>query len=344
MEVSDLAGLAEPLKKLVEVVAQGVGGFSKSYLIRKNADAKAYEIKQLAEANKYKMGREAEAILEARRLLGNVEYVKGKLILTAESEQSVLPLPERIEDRKQYQEAKEQQNIEEITCIAAEELANEERVSGEAVNDDWIARFFDAARLINDEQMQVLWGKILAGEIKQPHSYSLRTLELLKNLTKDEAEIFVKVAKLAIREENSFFVVSHNRGRYLQENYNISFEDWLLLDELGLVNFQDLVTSFDDRAENTNLVYSFGDIVIIIENPNPHTEIPIKAFTTTGSELARLVTKEANEVYLHELVDILNQFGSPVKHCKIIEISTNGTVIYSDLQEFDFSSNDDTKQ
>ena len=49
MDIKDLAGLAEPMKKFVEVVAQGVGGFSKSYLIRKNADAKAYEIKQLAD-------------------------------------------------------------------------------------------------------------------------------------------------------------------------------------------------------------------------------------------------------------------------------------------------------
>ena len=52
MEIKDLAGLSEPLKKFIEVVSQGVGALSKPYLIRKTADAKAYEIKVISQAIK----------------------------------------------------------------------------------------------------------------------------------------------------------------------------------------------------------------------------------------------------------------------------------------------------
>ncbi len=45
-EIKDVAGLSEPLKRLIEVIAEGVGGVSRSLLTRKNADAKAYGRKQ----------------------------------------------------------------------------------------------------------------------------------------------------------------------------------------------------------------------------------------------------------------------------------------------------------
>jgi len=48
VELKDLAGLSEPLKRLIEVVAEGIGGVSRPMLTRKNADAKAYEIKRIA--------------------------------------------------------------------------------------------------------------------------------------------------------------------------------------------------------------------------------------------------------------------------------------------------------
>ena len=41
MEIKDLAGISEPLKRLVEVIAEGVGAVTYPYLVRNNADAKA---------------------------------------------------------------------------------------------------------------------------------------------------------------------------------------------------------------------------------------------------------------------------------------------------------------
>ena len=345
MDIKDLAGLSKPLEKFVDVVAKGVGGFSKSYLIRKNADAKAYEIRQLADANKYKMQQQAESLYEAQKLLGNIEIVKGKLVLSSPAEQNVLSLPKRIDDRKLYQEAKEQQNVEEITGIAAEELAHEETVSSESVEDDWIARFFDAAQLISDEQMQVLWGKILAGEIKQPHSYSLRTLELLRNISKIEAELFTKVAKIAIQSNAGAFVINPENGKYLEDNFDITFGHWLRLSELGLISPQDLSRTHKKLDISATVVYLCGDMIVVVEKPadDPEYRFPIKLFTSIGTELVSLVNKEMPETYIHKFASMVKQNNAKVTYGKIIGIAPDGLITHTDLQEFDFGSSDSAK-
>ncbi|MRG98609.1 DUF2806 domain-containing protein [Polyangium spumosum] len=69
-------------------------------------------------------------------------------------------------------------------------LPAHEEVSEQGPDPDWAARFFDCAQDVSNEDMQKLWGKLLAGEIAQPGKYSLRTLDVLRNLTSTEAQLF----------------------------------------------------------------------------------------------------------------------------------------------------------
>lgn len=46
MEIKDLAGLSQPLTKLVEVISIGIGKLYEPAHIKRMANAKAYEIKQ----------------------------------------------------------------------------------------------------------------------------------------------------------------------------------------------------------------------------------------------------------------------------------------------------------
>lgn len=50
MEIKDLAGLSQPLTKLVEVVAQGLGTVYEPIHIKRMAKARAMEIKTIASA------------------------------------------------------------------------------------------------------------------------------------------------------------------------------------------------------------------------------------------------------------------------------------------------------
>ncbi|MBK3519820.1 DUF2806 domain-containing protein [Carboxylicivirga marina] len=190
MEIKDLTGLSKPLQKLIKVVSQGVGALSSPYLIRKTADARAYEIKVLS-----------EAIKDNQQDLKKIGFTEDKLSLLSldgNALQKEVPIEERAKNRLEYKEQKRQNNIENITQKAASNLEAETTVSDEPVNEDWTTRFFDYAEEISNDEMQELWGKILAGEIKQPKSYSLRTLDIIRNLSEDEAKVFMKFASFAL--------------------------------------------------------------------------------------------------------------------------------------------------
>ncbi|MDZ7795557.1 MAG: DUF2806 domain-containing protein [Candidatus Marinimicrobia bacterium] len=78
-------------------------------------------------------------------------------------------------------------------------------------------------------------GKLLAGEIKQPKSFSLRTLECLKTLSKDEALIFNKFSEYALKTYNDCFIFNPDNGKFL-EQFGITFSDILLMQEAGHSN------------------------------------------------------------------------------------------------------------
>jgi len=89
------------------------------------------------------------------------------------------------------EEAKKQLNIEEITRRALPLL--EEKASPQSVEDDWIANFFDKCRIVSDEDMQQLWSRVLAGESNKPGAFSRRTVSLLADLDKQDAELFTRL-------------------------------------------------------------------------------------------------------------------------------------------------------
>ena len=143
--------------------------------------------------------------------------------------------------RMTYQEFYKTNNFLEIAARADEALHEED---GEAVNPvamdfDWFFRFFEAAGGISNEDMRELWAKVLAGEISQQGSFSLRTVEVLRNMTAREAQVFQRASHLVLSETDGsqFLFCDDSIGDYdLNERHGISTSDLFLLEECGLVN------------------------------------------------------------------------------------------------------------
>ena len=71
-----------------------------------------------------------------------------------------------------------------------------------------MTRFINSVEDISSENMQKLWGKILAGEILEPSTFSYKTLECMRNLSKKDAELFERLCKTVI--EDSFIISDLN--------------------------------------------------------------------------------------------------------------------------------------
>ena len=86
----------------------------------------------------------------------------------------------------------------------------------ESMEDDWIANFFDKCRIVSDSDMQTLWGRVLAGEANAPGTYSKRTVNLLSDFDKSDAELFTKLCGLGWLSWKFYAVDIRFRGGNLQ--------------------------------------------------------------------------------------------------------------------------------
>jgi hypothetical protein len=260
MKINDVFGLGKvlPLDKLLSVVSSVVGRVSKPYFDKKDVDTKAYEIRKIAEAKADEVKIIANAMQENALPRQSIKYENGEIQIASianDRDGGSQSLEERTNSRILFQEEKRQLNIENVVSFAADELKNEPPVTNEAIDEDWKTRFFNLVQDVSNEDMQSLWGRILAGQIKRPKSYSLRTLELLKSLTKEEAELFEKFAQLKIVSDNISFIYNHD-DNYLENNFGLSFTNRLLVCELGLIASENNL-EFSIGTNNNNKVPTF---------------------------------------------------------------------------------------
>ncbi|MCW8828670.1 MAG: DUF2806 domain-containing protein [Gammaproteobacteria bacterium] len=297
MEIKDLAGLSQPLTKLIEVVSSGVGAVSQPYIIAKNAEAKAKEIRAISNA--------LHEVADKHQL--PVTYNNGQVEVWQKPEDKTLVLDssssgERAALRVDYQERKRQSNIESVTSAAAIELANSDDVPNEELDEDWITRFFNSAQDVSSEQMQEIWGRILAGEIKRPGQYSLKTLDFLKNLTKKDATQIEKVCKLALRYHHMSLIGIKDK-KWLEEQRSIVPGDHFALGELGVLYPTDLRIRLFRTPDIEEDYLLHGSFILSLKRGEIKSEVslPMWKFTVIGTELLSLLPPSDDIEYLRQI-------------------------------------------
>ena len=154
-----IRALVSPAEKLIEAVSGAIGKAYEPRHVRRMADAQAYQVKMIADA----VRNNSDVPIEYNSV--------GVSIDTRNFEEIV----KRASSRLAYQEITKQQNIEAVVDNAYQELQGTDSVSSTPVDPDWIFRFFNAVENISNEDLQKIWGRILAGGIQSPSRYSYRT-------------------------------------------------------------------------------------------------------------------------------------------------------------------------
>ncbi len=153
---------------------------------------------------------------------------------------------------------------------------------------DWFVRFYEAAGNISDEKMQVFWSKLLAGEIVNPKKYSLKTIDVLKNLRQSDAELFAKVCSHSTFHNKVFFLP--NYGNYLKE-CKVDYSEILSLSELGLINAAGAIKYTLRLPQRSGVLFPGKDSGLFIENGKNTTFdliFNVYPFTEVGVQLAQL--------------------------------------------------------
>lgn len=307
MEIGDLAGLSKPLAKLLETIG---GGFSKLYIPifkRKMADANAYEIKLISNTLK-----DIDNAI--------VEYNNGNIFISNKE------LLERTSNRVLNQEIYRQENIESIIEKSYKELENETEASDEPVDKDWLTRFFNISQDISDENIQELWAKILAGEVKQPNSFSFRTLETLKNVSYSEAQLFSELSQFLFYNKPNDYILFSNTE--LLNKYKFPFSNIMVLQDAGLISSNTMIQLSFNR-ESFNIMNN--NLIAFIDNEKSNFQLPIMSITTVGIQILSLIEDKCNNNDF--FIDSMNYLRNKHKYLNIKAYKVNNKSI-AESQEY----------
>ena len=225
----------------------------------------------------------ATGILFEPRQIRRIAKAKADAALTeAESEIQITDLHKRAVRRWIEEEAQYQNNMEQITSKAIPQL-NEDG-NPDSMEDDWITNFFDKARIVSDNEMQMLWSCVLAGEANRPGTYSKRTVNFLSDLDKSEAELFSKLCGFAW---NIGPLIFDEEGE-IYNREGVDFSTLTHLDSIGLIQF-DYISGFKRIRLPKRFTWSYYGRPLVLEmskETDNELDVGRVLLTKTGKEFA----------------------------------------------------------
>lgn len=136
-------------------------------------------------------------------------------------------------------------------------------ISDEPIQKTFFNRWRKEVELVDDEKLREIWAQILASEVSTPKSISLRTLDVLRNLSEREACVFQNVIKGEI--DGCIPIDSDGHTQYG------TYSDALMLQDVGLLFAQDSRHTFlgsyaiDDKHNGTFVPLSSVGIVACMQ-------------------------------------------------------------------------------
>jgi hypothetical protein len=211
------------------------------------------------------------------------------------------------------------------TIVIAEQMLGQEtqEPSSQNIEDDWLSTWRDHVAKVSSEQLQNLWASVLAGEVKTPGTYSIRTLDFLRTLSKAEAEQISRIAEYNIQGGIVREVEPFSKFEIF------TFGDLLQLQELGIITGVDAVGLSNRYPSLDNdkflQVLVCHKKLLIIEREGEHMlELPIFKITKLGAELLNLGSFSANIDYLTAVGKKIISMGYSVKLADVIRFNDNG--------------------
>ena len=169
-------------------------------------------------------------------------------------------------------------------------------------NFDWFIRFFEAAGNISNEEMKTLWASVLAGEVHQGGSFSLRTLDTLYNMTPHEAELFADISRI-ILDDSFLFSSMEGVGQDINERYHFDNDALRLLEECGLINGLKMQSQLE-LSQGESGGFTCGNNLLLFSCASDEgivVEYTCYNLTMVGRQLYSVVSSCQDETYLREL-------------------------------------------
>jgi hypothetical protein len=172
------------------------------------------------------------------------------------------------------------------------------------IDDDWLNLYAKIAEDKSSEELQSLFGKILAGEIQRPGTFSLRTLQFLSTLSRADAQTISSFFAYAISDLFVPMAQNLEHGPHIHSR--------ILMEELGLASQPNMIGGLVwniDVPSNRNLILTSNTLGILIANRTTREiKFPLECqvLTMPAKELIKIANPPASDFeYLKEVSQII---------------------------------------
>lgn len=236
--------------------------------------------------------------------------------------------------KKTYRELKNQSKIIEI---AQADFADGLNIDTDSLRDnELILRLIDSSKFVSDEDLQLLWGKVLAGELEHPGNTPKNIVRIMSELSKENATAFYNLCSLQIEiladtgsdiehfgREMMVFLPS-NCLQEMNINLNVIEE----LEQLGLINLSSSGYSRPIPSKYSYIHIAYGDHVITASSFKNGFPIGQIRLTRAGHYISRFSPVHYNQQHMEEinnyLVNTAHIEVSPAPGIRITERDEEG--------------------
>lgn len=181
-----------------------------------------------------------------------------------------------------------------------------------AVDPDWVMRWRDGAQDAVSISLKRYWSRLLAGEVIRPGSYSVRTMEFMRTVSRVDIEMLELCARFCF---DGF--IYRQPGNYFSATLHLPlFEK---LEELGLLRGvygrPESWLLRSTTADRFAAILPCGNSAIFVEGGAPQDDfrLPVYRLTRFGQEVFSLCREAADSAYLLAVAGELKKQGFEVR-------------------------------
>lgn len=240
---------------------------------------------------------------------------KAVEIYVEDIEKSDLPAETKVfmvlNTKKTFKKIKNQKAIAEIAMENAKQGTDFSEDSG--VSEEWLERFMDSAGFVSSEEIQWIWGKILANEFEKPGSTPPNMIRILSEITPGLASAFRYICSMCIwilplsvngDIEGGFqkLFVPYKKNDEKFRECGVSFNVLNELETLGVIRFESLAGYISKGITNDKVLICVGDKLDVIEGYRKG-ELPIgNVMLTSVGEALKSITDSVEISDYYEMV------------------------------------------
>lgn len=205
---------------------------------------------------------------------------------------------------------KEYKNQSEIITGAIPFL--KEDAEPEKMDEDWVLFFMDKVRLVSDEELQLIWSRILAQEANACGTVSKQLMHILTQMCRKDAEEFMKLIPFCaefyygLDDDYEFAPIVPDLGLGKRETLGFGLTEILTLESYGLIKYSNTLFA----CVGNDIKIKYDNKTLISFEGKKEIQTGCLSYTSAGIQLFKLCEKVYDESSCKIISDYLNNMNT----------------------------------